>query len=78
MLRTLAERGKLRPRALVLGQPTSEVSTFFSYIILDLNKNLNLNNFVFEQNSYLNKNLNLNKTNLKTFQILAISENCSN
>jgi hypothetical protein len=29
MLRTFAERGKLRPRALVLGRPTSEVSTFF-------------------------------------------------
>jgi hypothetical protein len=62
MLRELAERAKLRPHAFMLGWPMSDVPIFrfpFFYIILELNKNLN--NFVFEQNSYTNKNLNLNK-----------------
>jgi hypothetical protein len=47
------------------------IFVFLFYNILDLNKKLNLNNFVFKQNSYLKKNLN-------KIQILAISENCSN
>jgi hypothetical protein len=77
MLRTLAEGGKLRPRALVLGWPTSEVSTFFFLYYFRFDFFFEFEQFRIWTKFIFEKKIKSEQNKSEKIQILAISENCS-